>query len=97
MNIPIHHVELIDGQALIAGRQVKVKMVVNMHLRGGASLEEVIEQYHLTAAEVHAALTYYYDNQDSFDRQYEEDQELLHNTGTPADKHLEQIRSRLLK
>jgi uncharacterized protein (DUF433 family) len=97
MNIPVNHIAVVDGTAMVGDRRVKVKMIVNMHLRGGASFEEVMEQYGLSAAEVHAALAYYFDNQAEFDQRYEEDRALLEKIGKPADEHLTELQSRLHK
>lgn len=94
MSIPVNHIEVIDGTAYVAGRRVKVKMIVNMHLRGGAPIEDVMEQYNLTLAEIHSALAYYYDNKDQFDRLDEEEQALLKQIGIPAQEHIAQIRAR---
>lgn len=63
----INHIEIVDDVPLIAGRWVKVKMVANMYLKAGATIEQIMEQYDLTPAEVHAALAYYYDHQADFE------------------------------
>jgi uncharacterized protein (DUF433 family) len=94
MNIPVNHIEIVNEQAIVGEARVKVKQIVNMHLRGGAPISDVMEQYNLTAAEVHSALAYYYDNQAVFDREYEESQALLQRYGIPADEHLAQLRAR---
>lgn len=94
MNIPAQHVDIINGQPVVGSQQVKVRMVVNMAVRGGASIADVMEQYQLSAAEVHAALAYYYDNQAEFDTKHREDMLLLEQVGKPADEHLVQIRTR---
>jgi uncharacterized protein (DUF433 family) len=93
LNAPVNHIEIVGGQARIVGQAVKVKMIVNMHLRGGASIEAVMEQYDLSASEVYAALAYYHDNQAEFDHQYQEDQTLLIQLGIPSDELLARLRS----
>jgi uncharacterized protein (DUF433 family) len=94
LNVPVQHIEIIDGQAFVARQRVKVKMIVNMHLRGGAPIEDVIEQYDLTEAEIYAALTYYYDNKAAFDHQYDEDQALLKQIGISAEEHIAKLHAR---
>jgi len=42
-----------------------------MHVDGGRSIEYVMEHYGLNRAQVHAALTYYYENQAVLDAEYE--------------------------
>ena len=72
---PVNHIEIRDGQARIAGRNVKVKMVISRMIHGvPATIEEVMEQYNLSRAEVYAALAYYYDHQEAADRFYEEEE-----------------------
>ncbi len=61
----VNHIEIRDGQARIVGRNVKVKMIVSRLFDGtGASIEDVMEQYDLSRAEVMACLEYYYDHKD---------------------------------
>lgn len=95
INVPVNHIEIVDGKAVIAGRHVKVKMIVNMYLRDGVSFQEVMEQYHLNEAEVYSALAYYYDNREEFDRQYDEDEALVEKIGIDSDQHLAELQARL--
>ncbi len=65
----VNHIEIRDGQARIVGRSVKVKMIVSRLFDGtGADIEDVMEQYDLSRAEVMACLEYYYDHKDAIDR-----------------------------
>lgn len=71
---PVNHIEIRDGQARIAGRNIKVKMVISRLFHGqSASVEEVMEQYNLTRAEVHAVMAYYFDHKSVIDRYFEEE------------------------
>ena len=48
--------------------RIRVAQIVADHIGNGWSAEEIVRQYpHLTAAEVHAALGYYYDHRDEID------------------------------
>jgi uncharacterized protein (DUF433 family) len=59
---PINHIEIRNGQARIAGRNVKVKIIISRIIHGEpTTIEEVMEQYNLSRAEVLACLAYYYD------------------------------------
>lgn len=65
----INHIEIRDGQARIVGRNVKVKMVISRLFDGtGATIDEVMEQYDLSRAEIIACIEYYYDHKDAIDR-----------------------------
>jgi uncharacterized protein (DUF433 family) len=57
-----------DGEGRIVGKEhLKAEMVARMVVDGDYPIEDVMAQYSLTASEVHAALTYYYDNQSELD------------------------------
>jgi uncharacterized protein (DUF433 family) len=76
---PINHIEIRDGQARIVGSNVKVKMVISRLLHGtGATIEEVMEQYNLSRADVYAVLAYYFDHKNAIDRFFEEEERLAH-------------------
>ena len=64
-------IELDDrGIAWIAGTKVKVTEVVLDKIAYGSSPEEIHFQHpNLSLAQIHGALTYYYENQDRVDEQ----------------------------
>ncbi len=64
-------IELDDhGVAWISGTKVKVIEVATDKLAHGSSPEEMHFQYpHLSLAQIHAALAYYYEHQAEFDTQ----------------------------
>jgi uncharacterized protein (DUF433 family) len=64
-------IELDDRSiAWIAGTKVKVIEVVLDKIAYGSSPEEIHFQHpHLSLAQIHGALTYYYENQDEVDEQ----------------------------
>ena len=64
-------IELDDGGVTwISGTRVKVIEVVLDKLAHGWSPEEIHFQHpHLSLAQIHGALTYYYENQDQLDAQ----------------------------
>ena len=63
------HIELDDrGRPWVAGTKVKVIEVVLDHVAYGFSPAEIHLQHpHLSLAQVHAALSYYYDHQAEID------------------------------
>jgi uncharacterized protein (DUF433 family) len=57
-----------NGVAWIGGTKVKVIEVATDKLAHGSSPEEMSFQYpHLSLAQIHAALAYYYEHQEEFD------------------------------
>ena len=63
------------GKPRIVGRRVAVQDVIIWHERLGKSVDEIATEYHLTLADVYAALTYYYDNQVEVDQHIREEKE----------------------
>jgi uncharacterized protein (DUF433 family) len=93
---PINHVQILDGKAYIVsnGRRLKAKVIAAMVVREGATIEETMAYHKLTRAEVHAALAYYYDNQEAIDQSHDEAEEYLQKVGISADDLIEKMRSR---
>ena len=83
-------IELDDrGVAWIAGTRVKVAEVVLDKIAYGSSPEEIHFQHpNLPLAQIYAALTYYYENQDRVDEQIlsglKESDELLQQVSDPG-------------
>jgi uncharacterized protein (DUF433 family) len=69
----VNHIVVIDDEARIQGKEhLRAEMVARMIVDGDHSIEDAMRQYDMTAGEVHAALTYYYDNQADLDSRYNE-------------------------
>jgi uncharacterized protein (DUF433 family) len=71
--VSLDYIEVDDrGVARIIGTRSKVMQVV-MDQMNGLSPEQIHEQYsHLSMAQVHAALAYYYDHKNEVDEQIKE-------------------------
>jgi len=67
----INHIEIRDGRGYIRGTKKKAEMIARMYVGTGYTIEEVMEHYNLSAAEVHAAIAYYYDNQAELDARHQ--------------------------
>lgn len=70
LNYP--HIQKRDGEGAHLERlpRVRVAQIVADHLGYGWSAEEIVRQYpHLTPAEVHAALAYYFDHREEIDEE----------------------------
>jgi uncharacterized protein (DUF433 family) len=67
-----NYIEFREGEAVIVDHpHLKAEYVARSHVNGGDSIEEVMEHYGLTYAEVYAALTYYYENRKVLDAEME--------------------------
>ena len=74
-----------QGVAWIDDTNVKVIEVVLDTLAHGSSPEEIHLQYsHLSLAQIHAALSYYYDHQDVFDTLIEQQLQEVETLATQA-------------
>lgn len=64
--------EVLGGRPVIAGHRIGVIHIATW-VHQGMTPAEIADLYALSLAEVHAALTYYYDHQADLDRQAAED------------------------
>lgn len=72
--VSVEHIELDErGTARVAGTRSRVINIV-LDARNGLTAEEIHRQYpHLSMAQIHAALAYYYDHQRELDSAIEEE------------------------
>ena len=83
----VNHIVIKDGEARIAGKNhLKAEMVARMYVDGDYTIEAVMTHYGLTAAEVHGAIAYYYDNQAALDAVYERILAEIHENGMTIEK-----------
>jgi uncharacterized protein (DUF433 family) len=82
---PINHIEIVDGRAMIRGKNIKAKLVASLIVKAGATVEEAVEQYQLTPAEVHAALAYYYDHRETIEQSFDEAEAYVKEVGISSD------------
>lgn len=64
------------GKPCVAGTRIRIQDIV-IRTELGDSPDDIVRSYpHITLADVHAALAYYYDNRDAIDSQIREGEEL---------------------
>lgn len=77
----ISHIEttpgVLGGKPRIAGRRISVQHIVVLYERGGWTADEIATEYDLTLADVHAAMTYYFDHREELDAAAAADEEFL--------------------
>lgn len=67
------HIDDSVPRPVVVGTDIKVSQIANEVERLGMTPDEVVEAHpHLTLADVHAALTYYFDHQAEIHRDWEE-------------------------
>jgi uncharacterized protein (DUF433 family) len=80
-SVTTSHVELRPNRngelrAFIAGTRVRVQDIVSDHERHGLTPEQIVREYpHLTLAQVHGALAYYFDHREELLQQMKADEE----------------------
>ncbi|RUT09134.1 hypothetical protein DSM106972_011870 [Dulcicalothrix desertica PCC 7102] len=78
LSVSTEHIEVTPevrgGKPRIAGTRIAVEDIVVMHLKMGLSLSEIAAKYNLLMASVHAAMAYYFDNQETIDSTLTEDE-----------------------
>lgn len=98
MLTPVVHILIDeDGSARTINRRVKVKMIVQKHLRGGDSVQAIADHYGIDLADVHAALAYYYDNKAALDAEIARDETLLQHVGVSGEDLKAKIRQRMTR
>lgn len=92
----IRHIEqspdVSHGVPRISGTRVRVQDVIAWYLRGGWSVEQIVQEFGLSPAQIHAALAYYYDHQVEIDQALDQDD--LVNVGRDIKDLQEQIARR---
>ena len=76
------HIETVSskcgGKPVITGTRIRVWDVFVHHERLGKSPDEIVRAYpHITLADVHAALAYYWDHKDQIDQQMRDADEFV--------------------
>jgi uncharacterized protein (DUF433 family) len=64
---PINHIAIINGNPSIASTGLEVGFVVDWILNRHWTFEMIEREYKLTPAQIHAALSYYYDHKAEID------------------------------
>jgi uncharacterized protein (DUF433 family) len=76
------------GKPRIAGHRIRVQDIYVCHELKGLSPDEILQAYpSISMADVHAALTYYWDHREEIERQMKEDEEFvasLRTTSSPG-------------
>ena len=61
------------GKPRIAGTRFKVQQVAIEYVHGARTVEQILKSHpHLNLAQIHAALSYYYEHQDEIERDIQE-------------------------
>ncbi len=65
--------EVRGGNPRIIGRRITVADIANWYIQQHRPIEELVDDFSLTHAQIHAALTYYYDHRSEIDQREADD------------------------
>ncbi|MEX2137729.1 MAG: DUF433 domain-containing protein [Pirellulales bacterium] len=66
------------GKPRIAGTRIKVSLIATLSERNRLTPDEIVEAYpHLTLAQVHAALAYYWEHRDEIEQEIRDEQSFV--------------------
>jgi len=73
--------DICGGAPVVAGTRIRVSNIAYRYERERQSPDEIVQAYpHLSLAQVHAALAYYYSHRDEIDQEIRSSDELLAKT-----------------
>ncbi|HRF93913.1 MAG TPA: hypothetical protein PLZ51_01900 [Aggregatilineales bacterium] len=89
-----NHIVITNGKATMAGHGgIKAELVARMVVNDGYTIEQTMEQYNLSRAQVLSAMAFYYENQEYLDAEHKRKWDLIHAEAMT----LEQFKEKLAK
>ena len=71
----------LGGKPYIVGTRISVQQIAVLHVHHEWAIEKIIEEHDLNPAQIHAALSYYYDHRAEIDVSIQADDELTETVG----------------
>jgi uncharacterized protein (DUF433 family) len=76
--LPQSHIDDTRPRPVVAGTDIKVAQIASEHEHMGMTPDEIVEAHpHLSLADVHAALAYYYDHIDAIHADWREGERIV--------------------
>jgi uncharacterized protein (DUF433 family) len=83
------------GKPIVGGTRIKVSQIAIYYEKMGYTPDDIVRAHpHLTLAQIHDALSYYYENVQEIDRQIDEEQQMVEKMKKGFVSVLEQKRDR---
>jgi uncharacterized protein (DUF433 family) len=94
--MPNMHIEEVENdlgeiKRSIAGTRIRVHDVVAAYVFGNSSVGWIAENFDISLAQVHAALSYYYDNKELIDREIAEGDAYAERVAIPAREYFDRL------
>ncbi len=75
------HIEITPGvcggKPRIAGHRITVQNIAIWFTQKGMSIDDIVREYHLTPADIHAALAYYHDHKAEIEQSIRDDEDFV--------------------
>ena len=68
-SVSINHIAMKDDKPVIVGTRITVHDIAAMHVMNDSSIAWIADNYEITPAQIHAALSYYYDHRETIDEE----------------------------
>lgn len=81
----------LGGKPHITGTRISVHQVAILFERHQWPIDHIADEYNLTPAQIHAALSYYYDNKQTIDTEIQDADDQTEQTGKSLAKLVKQL------
>jgi uncharacterized protein (DUF433 family) len=93
-----NHVVITDGIPTVLNRgHLKAEMVARMVVDDGYTIEEAMEHYNLSRAQIYSVIAFYYENQADLDAEHKRKWELVHQDATPSAEFIAKLMAKKQK
>jgi len=80
-----NHVVITNGIPTVLNRgHLKAEMVARMVVNDGYTIEEAMEHYNLSRAQMYSIIAFYYENQEYLDAEYQRKRDLVRQDAIPS-------------
>ncbi|MDZ4669447.1 MAG: hypothetical protein SH821_01140 [Phototrophicales bacterium] len=80
-----NHVVITNGIPTVLDRgHLKAELVARMVVDDGYTIEQAMEHYNLSRAQMYSIIAFYYENQDYLDAEHKHKWDLVHRDATPS-------------
>jgi uncharacterized protein (DUF433 family) len=87
---------ILGGESRIEGHRISVAFIVDAHIYEGVPVDEIARLYQLSPAQIHAALSYYYDHRQEIEAILAEEDQIESENINPARQADLQARAKAL-
>jgi uncharacterized protein (DUF433 family) len=87
-----NHIIITNGKATIAGHGgIKAELVARMVVDDGYTIEQAMEHYNLSRAQIYSVIAFYHENQDYLDAEHKRKWELVHQDALSSEEFKQKL------